>query len=90
MVEAHDSYISGNEGYDIKNECSEDWDFTRNWWGESTTRVLRKHGETVNLPFIADGYDSPGKGKVRIGKFLLKRPTLLGANVSTVSAKGTK
>jgi hypothetical protein len=78
-TEAHDSCFEKNKGYDVLNTTSTEWDFSRNWWGDSATKLLISKGDTANLPNIHDGHDEEGKGKVRLHGFLREMPKDCGA-----------
>ena len=76
--EAHNCIIYRNGKCDVKNGVSDDWDFSKNYWGEYNTKVLNDKGNTANLPSIADGHDTNGGGKVVLIDFLMSPPKNCG------------
>jgi hypothetical protein len=89
-AEAHDSAIGGNANLDVKFECKNDVDFTRNYWGPEATKMLKSAGATANLPSIFDAHDKADFGRVQIGDFLDKMPDKCGASITSVRGRPTK
>ena len=83
-VVAHECAIFNNSKLDMRNHGSKDWDCARNWWGETNTQILSKHGEGANLKRIEDGLDSldatKNAGIVRLTGFLVEKPRVCGAS----------
>lgn len=91
-VVAHECAIYKNSKCEMRNHGSKDWDCSRNWWGETSTRILRKQGEGANLKCIEDGLDpleeTKGSGIVRLTDFLPDRPRVCGASLAEAERQG--
>ena len=80
-VGASGCIIGPNKGLDVENGADIAWDFSGNWWGPQTTRVLQTKGDGANLPNIKDGRDSNGSNIVNVSGFLTAEPKECGATV---------
>ena len=89
-AEAHDCAIGGNAGPDVRNECTNDLDFTKNYWGPDATQLLKKSGANVNLPSIFDAQDKRECGRVKIDAFLDKMPEKCGSSITSIKGRPVK
>jgi parallel beta-helix repeat protein len=89
-AEAHDCAIGGNAGPDVRNECKNDLDFTKNYWGPDVTKALKSSGSNVNLPSIFDGQDKRECGRVQLEAFLDKMPEKCGSSITSVKGRPVK
>ncbi len=78
-VVAHNCIFEKNKNLDVENGADRSWDFRRNYWGPSVTRLLQQRGDGVNLPNIKDGRDSDRGNIVEISDFLTEPPNDCGA-----------
>lgn len=86
----HGSIIFLNKETDVKNLCTNDLDFSGNYWGPDVTKVLQAQGAIVNLPNIYDGRDKKECGKVNLDNFLKTPPKECGSSITKVGNKSVK
>ena len=80
-VSAHQCIFNGNGGIDVSNDSKSPWDFQRNYWGPSVTRLLLQKGDSCNLPNINDGRDTSHGNIVDIADFLTAPPENCGSTL---------
>ena len=80
-VSAQQCVFINNKGFDVFNESDVSWDFKRNYWGPSVTRLLQQRGDGANLPNIKDGRDTGRGNVVDVAEFLTEPPKDCGATV---------
>ena len=81
LVSAQQCVFINNKGFDVFNESDVSWDFKRNYWGPSVTRLLQQRGDGANLPNIKDGRDTGRGNIVDVAEFLTQLPKDCGAMV---------
>ena len=74
--------IEKNGGFDADSSGGNTpWNFSENWWGAETTRILQQKGDGANLPNINDGRDSGTPNVVGLSNYLLAPPSDCGSKV---------